>query len=61
MSARRWVGQLSVFNEFSADWLDNFNANLVCISATRVSELIEDHFPLFIRFQVQKIRSTGGI
>jgi len=44
----------------SVDWLDNFNANLVCISATKVQNFIEDLFSLFVGVKLLKLRSTGA-
>ena len=44
----------------SADWLGSFNANLVCISATRVADFIGNVFSFSVSFKLRKMRSSGA-
>ena len=61
MSARRGGGGDFLSSKmFSADWLDNFNANLVFIIATRVSDFVGNFYSFFMNFKLLKMRSTGA-
>ena len=57
MSARRVRGgrHFLLSRMFSVDWLDNFDASHVCISATKVSEFVGDLFSFFMTIKQLKM------